>query len=61
MKTNIHFQSLLSVGQVHVHGVLLDQVFIFTYQDLPQRFPAIPSNPITLTLEHLGKMFLDII
>ena len=38
MKTNIHFQSLLSVGQ-----------------DLPLRYPEIPSNPITLTLEHLGK------
>ena len=38
MKTNIHFQSLLSVGQ-----------------DLPLRYPEIPSNPITLTLEHLGE------
>lgn len=41
MKTNIHFQSLLSVGQ-----------------DLPLRYPEIPSNPITLTLEHLGDFFL---
>ena len=41
MKTNIHFQSLLSVGQ-----------------DLPLRYPEIPSNPITLTLEHLGDFIL---
>ena len=41
MKTNIHFQGLLSVGQ-----------------DLPLRYPEIPSNPITLTLEHLGGSHL---
>ena len=44
MKTNIHFQSLLSVGQ-----------------DLPLRYPEIPSNPITLTLEHLGEWHVFII
>ena len=43
MKTNIHFQSLLSVGQ-----------------DLPLRYPEIPSNPITLTLEHLGEFLSNI-
>ena len=43
MKTNIHFQSLLSVGQ-----------------HLPLRYPELPSNPITLTLEHLGELFIMI-
>ena len=53
---------MLARYYVHMYMLFyyLDQVFIFTDQDLPQRFPAIPSNPITLTLEHLGKMFLDI-
>ena len=44
MKTNIHFQPLLSVGQ-----------------ELPLQCPAIPHNPISLTLEHLGltKQYLN--